>query len=257
MITFAHASGVVSAAFLGSAVEAVEAMTLVLAAGIVRGWRSSLAGAASALALLAALVVAARPVLELLPVDRLQVVVGTLLLIFGLRWFRKAILRSAGAIPLHDEEAAFAESTAALGAASVPRRKWDAIAWTTAFKAVLLEGIEVVLIVIGVGAASHMIVAASVGAAAACALVVIAGLLIHKPLARVPENTLKFAVGGIMVAFGIFWFGEGLGVRWPYEDAAILGLMGIVFAAGSMAVELAKLYRRNEGSQEKGPARGP
>ena len=243
MITFAHAGGVISASFLGSAVEAVEAMTIVLAAGIVRGWRSTLAGAAAALALLAALVVAARPLIEFLPVDRMQVVIGTFLTIFGLRWLRKAVLREAGLIPLHDEDEAFARSKAELEGAAESGHRWDVVALATAFKAVLLEGIEVVLIVLGVGAASHMIIPASLGAAMACALVIVAGFLVHRPLARVPENTLKFAVGGIMVAFGIYWFGEGVGLHWPYADAAILGLVAIVFAAGSIAVSLAKLRR--------------
>ena len=245
MITFAHTGAAMSATFFGSAVEAVEAMTLVLAAGITRGWRSALSGAAAALALLAVVVAVAGPAIASIPVGRLQLLVGCALLLFGVRWLRKAVLRSAGIVPLHDEDAEFERTKLALGVDGLGRRRWDGAAIATAFKAVFLEGIEVVLIVVGVGAAGQMLVPASIAAAAACVLVGAAGLLLHGPLARVPENTLKFAVGGIMVAFGIYWFGEGVGIRWPYADAAILGLMALVFAAGSIAVELAKMKSRS------------
>ena len=235
-----------SAAFFGSAVEAVEAMTIVLAAGIMRGWRSAAAGSLAAVATIAAILAATGTAVAALPVGRLQLLVGSVLLLFGVRWLRKAILRSAGVIPLHDEAVEFARSKATLDGTPDTKRSWDGAAIATTFKTVLLEGIEVVIIVIGVGAAGGMLVPASVAAAAACVLVAMVGLMLHRPLARVPENTLKFAVGAIMVAFGLFWFGEGVGIHWPYADAAILGLMAVVFAAGSMAVELAKMKSRGD-----------
>jgi len=229
-----------AASFFGSAVEAVEATTIVLAVGITRGWRSALAGVLAAAAAVAAIVAVAGTAIASVPIDRLQLFVGSLLLLFGIRWLRKAILRSAGIIPLHDEAAEFEKTAASLGGVRAPRR-WDGVGIAAAFKAVLLEGIEVVIIVIGLGAAGHTLVPASEGAIAACLLVALAALLLHRPLARVPENTLKFAVGAIMAAFGMFWFGEGVGIRWPYADAAILGLMALLFSVGSLAVELAKV----------------
>jgi uncharacterized membrane protein len=235
-----------AAAFLGSSVEAVEAMTIVLAAGIVRGWRSALAGTAAGLITLAAIIAAFGRAIAAVPIETLQIVVGTLLLLFGIRWLRKAILRSAGVIALRDEDALYADETRALASSGATRRRWDAVAVLTAYKAIVLEGVEVVVIVIGVGAVGNMLVPASIGALAACALVVIAGALLHRPLARVPENALKYAVGVMMAAFGLFWFGEGVGIEWPYADAALIGLMAVLFAGSAAAVRVCRMMGKTQ-----------
>jgi len=242
MTAWATAAPAISAAFLASVVEVVEAFTIVLAVATVRGWRPALIGAGTALAGLALLVLTLGPVLELVPVHALQLVIGVLLLLFGLRWLRKAILRSAGIIALHDEAAAFSKETAELeGAVERKEVHLDWIAGLAAFKAVMLEGVEVVFIVIAVGAGHGLLWPASIGALAACILVLLIGLLIHKPLARVPENTLKFVVGVMLSSFGVFWTGEGLGVNWPGEDAAILGFV-VLFVLISLGC--AALVRR-------------
>jgi len=234
MMTWATAAPAVSAAFLGSLVEVVEAFTIVLAVGTVRGWRPALTGTAAGLGLLAILVLALGPMLDKVPLQALQLVIGVLLLLFGLRWLRKAILRAAGVIALHDETIAFANETAELKAAiNHENSRLDWIAGLAAFKAVVLEGIEVVFIVIAVGAGRGLLWPASLGALAACLLVLAIGFIVHKPLARVPENTLKFGVGVMLSAFGVYWTGEGLGVSWPGHDIAIL-----VLALGFLAVGL-------------------
>jgi len=223
----------VSAAFLASLVEAVEAFTIVLAAAAVRSWRVAALGALAALALLAIIVVVAGPLLERIPIGWLQLGVGVSLLVFGVRWLRKAILRAAGVIPLHDERAAFAAGSAEL------RRhesRLDWLAGLASFKAVLLEGLEVAFIVVAVGAGRGLLFAASVGAVAACALVTVLGLALRRPLARVPENQLKFAVGVMLSAFGVFWTGEGLGVAWPLGDLAIIVLGALFLAVALLAV---------------------
>ena len=223
----------VSAAFLASLVEAVEAFTIVLAAAAVRSWRVAALGAAAALALLAIIVVVAGPLLERIPIEWLQLGVGVSLLVFGVRWLRKAILRAAGVIPLHDETAAFTAGSAEL------RRhesRLDWLAGLASFKAVLLEGLEVAFIVVAVGAGRGLILPASLGAAAACALVALLGLALRRPLARVPENQLKFAVGVMLSAFGVFWTGEGLGVAWPLGDLAIVALAALFLCVALLAV---------------------
>jgi len=233
MTAWATAAPAISAAFLASVVEVVEAFTIVLAVATVRGWRPALIGTGTALAGLALLVLTLGPVLELVPVHALQLAIGVLLLLFGLRWLRKAILRSAGIIALHDEAAAFSKETAELeGAMERKEAHLDWIAGLAAFKAVMLEGVEVVFIVIAVGAGHGLLWPASIGALAACILVLLVGLLIHKPLARVPENTLKFGVGVMLSSFGVFWTGEGLGVNWPGEDAAILAFVVLFVLVG-------------------------
>jgi uncharacterized membrane protein len=225
MIDWTHIGPSVTAAFLGSLVEFIEALTIVLAVGTVRGWRSAMLGTSMGVLLLAALVAFLGPALGIIPIAVLQLVVGVLLLLFGMRWLRKAILRAAGTIPLHDETEAFAKETDALGRkAFTGGIGWDAIAVATAFKAVVLEGLEVVFIVIAVGTVGHMLIPASAGAAVAGILVLFLGLVLRRPLARVPENTLKFAVGILISAFGVFWVGEGLGFNWPGSDLSILGL---------------------------------
>jgi uncharacterized membrane protein len=235
---------VMTAAFLASLVEAVEALTIVLAVATVRGWRPAGLGALAGLSVLALIVVALGPLFGHLPLRLLQFVIGVLLLLFGMRWLRKAILRSAGVIPLHDEATAFATETAELREqARRNEARLDWIAALTTFKAVLLEGLEVVFIVIALGAGRGMLVAASAGAVAACLVVALVGLIVHRPLARVPENTLKFVVGIMLSAFGVFWTGEGLGVAWPGSDLAIVGFAAIFLAVSAAAVALARRPR--------------
>jgi uncharacterized membrane protein len=188
---------------------------------------------------LALIVIALGPVLSLIPLHVLQLAIGVLLLLFGMRWLRKAILRAAGYIPLHDEAAAFASETAELqDQARRHEARLDWLAGLASFKAVLLEGLEVVFIVIAVSAGRGSLVPVSAAAFAACALVALAGLVVHRPLARVPENTLKFAVGVLLSAFGLFWTGEGLGVAWPGDDLAILAFIALFLVTALAAVAL-------------------
>ena len=241
MTTWSSLAPAVSAAFLASLVEVVEAFTIVLAVATVRGLRPAIAGTAAALALLAAMVLGLGPLLERVPIEALQLVIGVLLLLFGMGWLRKAALRAGGVIALHDEAAIFDKERAGLAAQEAGRdRSLDWIAGLTAFKAVLLEGLEVVFIVIAVGAGRGMLGAAALGALAACALVLTIGAVVHRPLSRVPENTLKFGVGVMLSAFGVFWTGEGLGVDWPGHDLALLPLAGIFLLAGLLAAGLAR-----------------
>ncbi|MGL4967380.1 MAG: COG4280 domain-containing protein [Inquilinus sp.] len=227
----------ITAAFLGSFVEVVEAFTIILAVGVSQNWRPAFIGTAAALAVLAVLLLLLGPLLELIPIEALQFAIGTLLILFGLRWLRKAILRASGLIPLRDEARAFAAETDQLRRRSAERRA-DWLAGVAAFKAVLLEGVEVVFIVIAVGAGRGMIGYASLGAAAACLLVLMIGLAVHRPLSRVPENTLKFTVGLLLTAFGVFWTGEGLGARWSGADLSLLAILAVVAAVSFAAVRL-------------------
>jgi uncharacterized membrane protein len=230
-----------TAAFLASLVEAVEALTIVLAVATVRGWRPAGLGAFAGLAVLVLIVAALGPLLDRVPLHLLQLAIGVLLLLFGMRWLRKAILRSAGIIRLHDEAEAFAAETAGLREqASRHATRLDWLAALASFKAVLLEGLEVVFIVIAVSAGRGLLVPASAGALAACLLVAGVGFVVHRPLARVPENTLKFAVGVMLTAFGVFWTGEGLGVPWPGADLAIVAFAALFLAVGLAAVPLAR-----------------
>lgn len=227
----------ITAAFLASLVEVVEAYTIVLAVGLTRGWRPALIGAAAALALLVAIVALFGPLLALVPIQALQFIVGVLLILFGMRWLRKAILRSAGWIALHDEMAEFVKETGEMEAIASDRRA-DWIGGIASFKAVLLEGVEVVFIVIATGTAHGLTFEAGLGALAAVLLVGIAGLILHRPLAQVPENTLKFIVGVMLTSFGTFWTAEGLGAEWPGADAALVGLFGIYLVFALTAVQL-------------------
>jgi Ca2+/H+ antiporter, TMEM165/GDT1 family len=234
------AAPAVTAAFLASLVEAVEAFTIVLAVTSLRGWRPAALGATAGLAVLAGIVLLLGPVLGHVPIHSLQLAIGVLLLLFGMGWLRKASLRAAGIIPLHDEDAIFAAQTAELTKqADRRRRSLDWVAGITALKAVLLEGLEVVFIVVAVGGGRGLLVPASLGALAACILVLAIGAVVHRPLSRVPENNLKFGVGVMLSAFGVFWTGEGLGIAWPGQDLALLlfaflflgaGLIGSAFA---------------------------
>ena len=228
-----------TAAFLASIVEAVEALTIILAVGTVRGWRPAGVGAVGGFAVLLLIVLTLGPLLDRVPLGALQLAIGVLLLLFGMRWLRKAILRAAGMIPLHDETSTYALETAALHEqASRQMVRLDRLAALASGKAVLIEGLEVVFIVIAVGAGRGLLIPASIGALAACILVVAAGFIVRRPLARVPENTLKFAVGVILSSFGVFWTGEGLGVPWPGEDLAIVGFAGLFLALALASVAL-------------------
>ena len=240
-IDWVHAWPTALAAFLASIVEFVEALTVVLAVGAVRGWRSALIGTAAALAVLLIIVLLLGPLLTRIPLGDVQLVVGGLLLLFGLRWLRKAILRASGVIPLHDETATYARQTGSLSSAGAAGGVWDTIAIATAFKITMLEGLEVVFIVVAVGSGgAGLLIPASIGAAAALLAVAALGLVLHRPLSMVPENTLKFSVGVLLAAFGTFWVGEGLGLAWPGGDWSILALiLGYLLVAG-LAVALCR-----------------
>ncbi|HEX3268793.1 MAG TPA: hypothetical protein VHQ98_12485 [Gaiellaceae bacterium] len=231
-------------AFLASAVEMVEALTIVLGVGVVRGWRSPLIGVAAATIALAFLVVALGPALRVLPIETLRLVVGALLLVFGLQWLRKAILRTSGYIALHDEDEAFRrERDQAATAASELKAGLDWYAFTVAFKGVLLEGLEVVFIVISFGSAQGRLALAAAGAVAALVLVTIAGVLVRGPLERVPENAIKFAVGLLLTSFGCFWGAEGAGITWPGDELSLLVLIGSLGLASFVLVRLLRRQR--------------
>ncbi len=231
LTTIISAAGV---AFLASLVEFVEAFTIVLAVGLTHSWRPALAGSALAAFVLAALVLLLGPLLALVQLAVLQFAIGVLLILFGMRWLRKAILRAVGTIALHDEVKAFAEETDLLRRQRTDRRA-DYLAGLAAFNAVLLEGVEVVFIVIAVGTVRGLTFYAGLGAASALLLVLAIGLIVHRPLAQVPENALKFVVGLMVTSFGIFWTGEGLGTEWPGADWSLLGIIAVL-AAFSLAL---------------------
>jgi Ca2+/H+ antiporter, TMEM165/GDT1 family len=235
------AAPAVTAAFLASLVEAVEAFTIVLAVAMLRGWRSAALGASAGLGTLAGIVLLLGPLLDRVPVASLQLAIGVLLLLFGMGWLRKASLRAADVIPLHDEAAIFAAETAGLSGQA--DRRWKHLDWVagvTALKAVLLEGLEVVFIVIAVGAGRGLLAPAGLGALAACVLVLSIGAVVHRPLSRVPENLLKFGVSIMLCSFGVFWTGEGLGITWPGQDLALLFFAALFLAAGLIGSSLAR-----------------
>ena len=243
MLTWSMAAPAVGAAFLASVVEVVEAFTIVLAVATLRGWRPAAFGTFAALSMLALAVLVLGPLLDRVPIQILQLTIGTLLLLFGIGWLRKAALRAGGIIPLHDEDAIFSSETAHLSEEAKRHHKsMDWIAGIAAFKAVLLEGLEVVFIVIAVGAGRGLLVPASLGALAACVLVLTIGAIVHRPLARVPENTLKFGVGVMLSAFGVFWTGEGLGIEWPGHDLALLLFAGLFLTTGLLATAIARRF---------------
>jgi uncharacterized membrane protein len=222
-----HNALLVIASFLACSVEMVEALTIVLAVGVTRGWRSAGWGVAAALGALTVIVAALGPALAHLPIDSLRLVVGTVLLIFGLQWLRKAVLRASGLKALHDEEAIYEAEVAELRArGEQPGHDW--YAFTVAFKGVFLEGLEVAFIVVTFGGTQRNVGLAALGAAAALVVVLIVGTVVHAPLTRVPENTLKFGVGVMLTAFGIFWSSEGAGIAWPGSDAALLAVIAFV-----------------------------
>jgi uncharacterized membrane protein len=220
---------VLGAAF-ASGVEMVEAATIVLALGMSRGWRAPLLGSAVALVVLAVATVVLGPALEQIPIDTLRLVVGTLVLLFGLQWLRKAILREAGVLSKHDEAEAFAHEVERAREAGRARGPLDRYAWTLSFKSVLLEGLEVVFIVLTLGVNQGSIPLAAMGAVIAAVIVGVAAVLVRRPLSRVPENALKFGVGVMLTAFGTFWAVEGAGAEWPGGDAALLALVALTGA---------------------------
>jgi uncharacterized membrane protein len=247
-----HLALLFTAAFFASAVEMVEALTIVLAVGMTRGWRSAAWGIAAALAALAIIVAALGPALTHIPIDALRVIVGAVLLVFGLQWLRKAILRAsglkwlkkailryAGVKAMHDEEAIYEAEVAELRAAGAARAH-DWYAFTVAFKGVFLEGLEVAFIVVTFGGTQHNVAVTAAAAAAALVVVCAAGAVAHAPLARVPENTLKFGVGVMLTSFGIFWAAEGAGASWPGGDVAILAVIGFVLATALGLVALVR-----------------
>jgi len=242
------------AVFLACAVEAVEALTIVLAVGVTRGWRSTFAGVGAAVVALGAITAALGPALTALPIDALRVAVGGLLLVFGLQWLRKAILRAAGYKGLHDEREIYDRELAAAREAGGSGGRIDPYSFTVSFKGVLLEGLEVIFIVLTFGANQHRIGLAAAAAGVAVALVVIAGIAIHAPLARVPENTMKFAVGVMLTSFGTFWSAEGAGAHWPGADAALLALVPAVLAFALVAVALLRAH--GERAEEAGAVVG-
>lgn len=209
-------------AFIASLVEFVEALTIVLAVGVTRGWRSALAGAAGGTAALVLLVAAFGPALASAPLQAIQIVLGALLVFFGLRWLRKASLRYAGAIPMNDETHRFTDATSQLREASATA--FDGAGLLTAFNAVVVEGLEIVFIVVAVGASTQNLGLAAVGAGVAGLVVVALAVVLREPLAHVPENTLKFVVGLMLSSLGTLWLGEGLGVAWPGDDLSALGI---------------------------------
>ena len=224
------------AAFLGSAVESTEALTIVLAVGLTRGWRAPLLGTLVAIVALAVLVIVfGQLIVTTVSEWALKLLVGTLLLLFGLRWLHKAVLRSAGVVAMHDEERAYRETVNQLGE-TITRRDW--VGFILALKGVFLEGLEVVFIVIAVGGTGHGWPAAIAGGLAAAVVVAATGVVVRKPLARVPENTLKYAVGILLTSLGTFWAAEGMGASWPGDFLSIFVLAGVFFAASRLAVTL-------------------
>jgi uncharacterized membrane protein len=217
--------GLAVSVFLACVVEAVEALTIVMAVGTTRSWRSAMTGVGVAILVLAAIVAALGPAITSLPINVLRVGVGGLLLVFGLQWLRKAILRSAGLKAMHDELQTYKEETEAARAEGVKRPGLDGYSFTIAFKGVLLEGLEVAFIVVTFGANQHHVALAAAAAGLAVLVVLAAGVAARAPLARVPENTMKFAVGVMLSSFGMFWGAEGAGARWPGGDAALLALI--------------------------------
>jgi len=231
-----HSVILVVAATVACVVEMVEALTIVLAVGVTRGWRSAIVGTLTALLVLAITVAALGPAISLVPIDSLRLVIGALLLVFGLQWLRKAILRAGGYKAMHDEEAIFLEEERAALAAPREGEVVDWYTFTVSFKGVLLEGLEVAFIVVTFGGAQHNVGLAALGAGLAAVVTIGVGLLVHRPLSRVPENSLKYSVGVMLTTFGWFWAGEGAGLKWPAQDASLFGVLLYVVATSSVLV---------------------
>ena len=229
------------AVFLASAVEMVEALTIVVAAGIGRGWRSALEGAVAAIAVLGVVVAAVGPALvHWVPLGSLRVVVGAILLVFGLQWLRKAVLRASGYKAKHDEDAIFATKVKEIAHDGSPSAGRDSVGFSVAFKGVFLEGVEVVIIVLTLGTTDHNLGLAALTAAGAALIIAGIGVVVARQLAGVPENAMKTGVGLMLVSFGTFWSGEGLHVRWPGNDVALLGFVGIYLVVTWLLVGLVR-----------------
>jgi uncharacterized membrane protein len=232
--------------FLASIVEVVEALTIVLAIGTTRGWRSAWFGASAALLTLIIFIIVLGPALTHIPINILRLVIGGLLLTFGLQWLKKAILRASGFKALHDESKIYIQARKDARSIKVSKRKGlvdDYYSFTVAFKSVLLEGLEIAFIVVTFGANQGSIPLAVTGALAAIVTVVSVGIAVHKPLSRVPENSLKFVVGIMLTSFGIFWGSEGAGVHWPGSDTSLIGV--IVLIAVTALLQITWLTRRH------------
>ena len=243
-IEWAHAGPTMLAGFLASLVEFIEALTVVLAVGTVRGWKGALGGTGLALLVLLVIVVVLGPALTRIPLDIVQLTVGALILLFGLRWLRKAILRAAGILALHDEDKLYAAEIAELSGLRRAASGFDRVAVAASFKITMIEGSEVVFIIVAMGSTGRgLLLPASIGALAALLLVVALGLVLHKPVSTIPENTLKFAVGILLASFGTFWIGEGAGFEWPGADWSLLGLAAGFMASAWLAVSMSRRAR--------------
>jgi uncharacterized membrane protein len=253
--TSASTTALVLAVFGAAAVEMVEALTLVVAAGT-RSWRSALQGSAAALVVLVVLTAGIGvPLARYLPIDALRVVVGALLLVLGLSWLRKAVLRSGGRLAKHDEDAIYARTVGALEGSGSAEVRHDGAAFMVAFKGVLLEGFEVVLIVISLGTSAHRLGLAAAAAAAAVVIVAVVGIVVARQLSRVPENALKTAVGVMLTSFGVFWVGEGAGVTWPGSDLALVALVALFAATtGALVLVLRRTGARVEPLEVSAPS---
>jgi uncharacterized membrane protein len=246
--------GLALSVLLACAVEAVEALTIVLAVGTTRSWSSAMAGTGAALIVLAGVVAELGPALTALPIDALRVSIGGLLLIFGLQWLRKAILRAAGLKAKHDERETYALESAAAQAAGAWHAGFDGYSFAISFKGVLLEGLEVAFIVLTFGANQHRIALAAAAAGLAVVLVVLVGVAVRAPLAKVPENTMKFTVGVMLSSFGMFWGAEGAGASWPGGEAALLAIVpGVLLLALAIARRLER-WRLTIEAREVSPA---
>lgn len=231
--------GLLLAVFGASTVEMVEALTIVVAVGATIGWRTSLRGAGAAVGVLCVLVAAGGvPLVRYTPINALRVIVGAMLLLLGLAWLRKAVLRAAGIIAVHDEDRIYEETVASLRGSDDGAARREG--FSVAFKGVFLEGIEVVLIVISLGASQHRLADAAAAAGAALVLVAAVGAIVAKQLASVPENALKLTVGIMLTSFGTFWIGEGAGVHWPGSDVMLLVLVALFAATAALLTVLAR-----------------
>jgi uncharacterized membrane protein len=246
-----------AAVFLACMVEAVEALTIVLAVGLTRGWRAPLYGTGAALAVLAVVVAALGPALKLIPLQTIQLVVGGLLLIFGLQWLRKAMLRASGFKAKHDEEAIYQKEVERATGVAKNAGAFDSYSFRIAFMGVLLEGLEVAFIVLTFGTTQGNIPLAAVAAAAAVIVVVAAGVAARVPLAKVPENTLKYVVGLLLTTFGLFWGAEGAGAKWPASDASILVLLVVLGAVSLGVVQLLKRSQQTPAAPSADPSLAP
>lgn len=248
----------VASTFLACAVEAVEALTVILAVGVTRGWRAPILATVTATIVLVTLVLAFGPALARVPIDALRFVVGAILLIFGMGWLRKAILRASGYKPLRDEAALYQKQVAEAGVGTDGRRTaMDWYGFTLVFKSVFLEGLEVAFIVLTFGTSQHSIPLAALGAGLALLLVTIVGAVVHAPLSRVPENTMKFAVGLMLSAFGIFWSVEGTGAQWPAADLSILGILAfLTLVALTLVAGMRILLKRHSAAHRDATGKG-